>query len=296
MLKTILRPLAGVASLALLAALTVPAVAAPIGDDDGKKIHIKQVHACEGEDCEQGEQRAIFVGDGGELHELGELAGDDLVWVEAGEHGDHHVRIFGGSGAFLGVQLTDLTDELRTHFGAPEGQGVLVSKVVDGSPAAIAGVQVGDVITAVDGETVKGSGSLGHLIQARDEGETVALEVYRDGRIERLSPTLEKREMAGMPRMKMRRMHGKHGDVKIFGDDMHGMRKVMVKCDEEDGEKDCEVTVGDADVIAIGDFDCGGAETCKVEVQCGDDGCECTANGDAVDCDELPGFSERHGG
>ncbi len=192
----------------------------------------------------------------------------------------------GGSGTFLGVQLTELTDELRTHFGAPEGQGVMVAKVVEGSPAALAGVRVGDVVTAVDGEAVRGSGSLGRLIRGRDEGETVALEVYRDGRVETLSPTLAKREG---PRRMARRLHGAH-------EGMAGLHKVMVRCEEEDGEKDCEVTVGDGDAIEIGDFDCGGAENCVVQVECHDDGCECTANGDAVDCDELPGFSERHGG
>lgn len=293
MLKTILRPLAGATILALIGSLALAASAPAAADDDGKKVRVKKIHRiCDGEDCEHdGEHRAIFIGEGGEMHELGELTGDDNVWVDAGDHGVH-LRV--GSGTFLGVQLTELTDELRTHFGAREGQGVMVSKVVDGGPAAIAGVQVGDVITAVDGETVGGAGSLGRLIRDRDEGETVALEVYRDGRIETLSPTLAKREA---PMMKMRRIHGGHGGPGEMAG-LHGMHKVMVKCDGEDGEEDCEVTVGggDGDVVALGDFDCDGAEECRVEVQCGDDGCECTANGDAVDCDDLPGFAERHGG
>lgn len=286
MLKKILRPLAGAVILTLAGSLAL--VAPPAAADDGKKtIRFKKIHrVCDGENCESekehGEHRAIFIGEGGELHEIDDFIGHGGVWFGTGER----------SGTFLGVQLADLTPELRAHFGTPEGQGVLVSKVADGSPAAIAGVQVGDVVTAVDGEAVRDGAGLGRLIRQRDEGETVALEVYRDGRIEILSPTLEKRER---PKARLRHLHGGHGKLlDVF--EMYGGHKVMVSCDEGHGEEDCEVIVGDLDTAALSDYDCGGAESCKVEVHCDSGGCECTANGDAVDCDELPGFTERHGG
>lgn len=277
MLKMILRPCVGALSMALVAALAAPAAA---GEEDNQ-IRIHKVHRiCDGEDCEHdGEHRAIFVGEDGELTEL---LGDDALWMGDGEHAMH---LLGGSGTFLGVQLTELTDDLRTHFGVPEGQGVMVSKVVDGSPAAMAGVQAGDIVTAVDGEQVSGGRSLGRLIRDRDEGETVALEIYRAGRVETLSPTLAASEGR---RMRVHRMHGGPGDPS----GLHEMHQVRVRCTGDEDERDCEVTVGDGDLSG---FDCGGAEECRVEVRCADDGCECTANGDAVDCDELPGFAERHG-
>lgn len=267
MLKTILRPLAGAVLLILVGSLALVATPAAAGDGN-KTIQIKKIHwVCDGENCENGEAHdrhsMIFLGDGGDRSET-----------------------------FLGVQLTVLTPELRAHFGAPEGQGVLVSKVADGSPAAIAGVRVGDVITALDGGAVRGAAGLSRLVRQRDEGETVALEVYRDGRLETLSPTLEKREM---PRARLRHLHRGRGEpLDVFG--MYGPHKVMVSCDEGHGEADCEVILGDVDAAALGDYDCGGAESCKVEIHCDSGGCECTANGDAVDCDELPGFTERHGG
>lgn len=288
MLKTIARPLAGAAALALVATLASPAWA---GEGE-KKVRVKKIHRCEGENCEElheaaGGHHAIFINKDGETHDLEGAHG--MTWVDA-DGGD--VRIIrGGSGTFLGVQLTDLTDELRAHFGVPEGQGVMVSKVVDDSPAARAGVEAGDILTAVDGEMVKGAGSLSHLIGARDEGETVALELYRDGRVETLSPTLAKHEMKAGGMHRMHKM-GSPGMHQMGG---HGMRQIQVHCEGEDGEEDCEVNIGDGG-IKLGDFDCGGAEECRVNVECTESGCECTANGEAVDCEALPGFAERHGG
>ena len=67
----------------------------------------------------------------------------------------HAVGLFGG--AYLGVELVNLNEPLRAHFGVPEGSGVLVSNVVENSPAARAGLQVGDILTRFDGEDVASS-------------------------------------------------------------------------------------------------------------------------------------------
>lgn len=98
------------------------------------------------------------------------------------------------SGTFLGVQLSELTRELRIHFGVPETVGVMVSKVLPDTPAERAGVQVGDIITRVDGEDVVSANALAHAIRQRAEGDVVDLEVWREKRIETLSPTLAKRK------------------------------------------------------------------------------------------------------
>src|SRR5262245_15606747 len=55
------------------------------------------------------------------------------------------VRIGGKhAGGFLGVQLIGITPELRQHYGVPKDAGVLVGAVEADSPAAKAGIQVGD--------------------------------------------------------------------------------------------------------------------------------------------------------
>ena len=60
------------------------------------------------------------------------------------------------TGSTLGVTVSPLTDQLASYFGVK--QGVLVSAVTSDSPAAGAGVRAGDVITAVNGQTVSSSG------------------------------------------------------------------------------------------------------------------------------------------
>lgn len=95
---------------------------------------------------------------------------------------------------FLGVQVQSMTPELRVHFGAPEEEGVLVSRVEDGGPAAGAGVLVGDIITAVDGETVENASSIVSAVRSKKEGDTVRVELWRDGVAMTLPVTIAERD------------------------------------------------------------------------------------------------------
>ena len=100
----------------------------------------------------------------------------------------------GFAGTFLGVELTETTPELREHLGGPRDAGVLVSRIQEESPAAEAGLQVGDIVTAVDGETVESARDLRHAIASREAGAAVKIDLYRDGRAEQVTATLAKRE------------------------------------------------------------------------------------------------------
>jgi hypothetical protein len=97
---------------------------------------------------------------------------------------------------FLGVGLRQLTPELQTHFGAPEGSGVLVASVSDDSPATAAGIRVGDVITSIDGLAVDSTRDLSRELRHRP-GESVAIELYRDGKPRQLTATLGERQTHG---------------------------------------------------------------------------------------------------
>ena len=86
-----------------------------------------------------------------------------------------------GHRPLLGVQTVEATPELREHMGADSEEGVLVSKVLKNMPAEDAGVEVGDLIVAVDGESVEDAGDLISALKGK-EGETIELDLVRDGR------------------------------------------------------------------------------------------------------------------
>jgi putative serine protease PepD len=71
--------------------------------------------------------------------------------------------------------------------------GLLVQTVSSGSGAEKAGLKEGDVITKVDGKDVKTSDDLRTAIQAKKAGDTLTLEVQRDGQTQTLTATLGSR-------------------------------------------------------------------------------------------------------
>lgn len=113
------------------------------------------------------------------------------------ENGKEKVIESGGPMAkrgFLGVGLTDLSPELRKHFGAPERAGVMVSQITDGSPAEKAGMKVGDILVAIDGDQVDSSFEVGARIRTLKDGEQTGIEIVRDGRSQKLTVTIAERE------------------------------------------------------------------------------------------------------
>jgi len=98
------------------------------------------------------------------------------------------------SGGYLGIELVDLTPELRQHFGAAREVGVMVGRVEPGSPAARAGLEVGDIVTRVGAEPVHDSWGFSGEVSSRESGDAMEMTVVRDGRERALSATLERRE------------------------------------------------------------------------------------------------------
>lgn len=119
------------------------------------------------------------------------------VKVIGDEHGEHVVHWVGSAAqrGYLGVTLNPLSAELQKHFGAPEGSGVMVGTVVEGSPAQAAGLKVGDVITAIDGSTVASSSDVQRIIREKEEGETAAIALVRGGAPMTVEATVGVKEM-----------------------------------------------------------------------------------------------------
>lgn len=299
----------------LALALVAPVAAVDDEEKKVHRIEVKKIKAamdCEGDDCPEAASRVLFVGDDGDVRVLHDgdhewVSEDNVRVLKAGDHdvvvieehegdgeGGESVRrrvhrvmqrlgergsrlhLRHGGGAFLGVQLSDLTPELRTHFGVPEDAGVMVGKLVDGSPAFRAGLEVGDIVAAVDGEPVASSSALARAIRGHEDGETVVLEVWRDGQMQKISATLEERER----RVEMSRALSAATDGQTEG------RVIEVTVDCEDGE-DCTVDVENANSFEFAASACGDSGECEVNVDCTDGDCACTVNGEAADCSEL---------
>src|SRR5262245_15013925 len=79
----------------------------------------------------------------------------------------------------LGIDAEDISGQLGSYFGVPEGEGVLVREVNPGSAAEKAGVKAGDVITSLNGEKIHGLGELRSKLASSD-GKTVKLGVLRN--------------------------------------------------------------------------------------------------------------------
>ncbi len=119
-------------------------------------------------------------------------------WVLAQDSESHpnHQRTWHHRHGYLGVELHRLTPELQRHFGVPSEAGLLVAAVRPHSPAAEAGIDVGDVLTAIDGQDVQTVSEVRRAL-AKRTGGTVQLEIYRNGRQRELTVRLEERHGRG---------------------------------------------------------------------------------------------------
>lgn len=94
------------------------------------------------------------------------------------------------SHARLGVAVQEINQTLAESFRLDKPEGALVSSVEAGSPAAQAGLQVGDVILQVGGQAIVASGDLPALIGQTLPGSTVKLDIWRKGEAVVLSAKL----------------------------------------------------------------------------------------------------------
>ncbi|WP_421656992.1 HhoA/HhoB/HtrA family serine endopeptidase [Leptothermofonsia sp. ETS-13] len=92
---------------------------------------------------------------------------------------------------YLGIQMVDLTAALRkeinensgSNFRVNQDEGVLIVRVFDGSPAARAGIQQGDIIQKIDGKQVKTAADVQAKVESSAIGSTLQVEINRNGQI-----------------------------------------------------------------------------------------------------------------
>jgi len=103
----------------------------------------------------------------------------------------------------LGVSVETLSGQLAEYFGVSGGKGLLVSEVIENTPAAKAGLKAGDVIIAVDGEKVDRAMNLIEALRAKGEG-VVTLTVVRNRSEQAIPVTIEKVEPRLRPQPRRR--------------------------------------------------------------------------------------------
>jgi serine protease Do len=85
------------------------------------------------------------------------------------------------SRGWIGVQIQPVTADIADSLGLKKAEGALVAEPQDNSPAAKAGIESGDVITAVNGETVKDARELARTIGGFAPGTSVKLNILHKG-------------------------------------------------------------------------------------------------------------------
>lgn len=91
--------------------------------------------------------------------------------------------------AFLGIAGVDVTDDVAKTYNMPTG--VHVAQVTEGSAAAQAGIQVGDIITGFDGRTITSMEELSTRMQYYRAGDTVEVTIKRASNGEYVEQTIE---------------------------------------------------------------------------------------------------------
>jgi serine protease Do len=97
----------------------------------------------------------------------------------------------------IGVTIQPVTNDIARSLGLSQVRGALVNSVQAGSPAEKAGVRRGDVITAVNGLTVKDSNDLRNDVAQLQPGSAAKLTIVRDGKEQSLDVKLVERKAAG---------------------------------------------------------------------------------------------------
>jgi S1-C subfamily serine protease len=91
----------------------------------------------------------------------------------------------------LGVYVQDLTADLAGAFGLEKGRGVLVAEVAADSAADKAGLQAGDVVTSIAGNTVRSAQEFHNIEGQFPVGESLEIEYLRDQATERTTINVE---------------------------------------------------------------------------------------------------------
>jgi len=93
---------------------------------------------------------------------------------------------------WLGIIGLSLTEDIARYYNLPAERGVLVTRVVNGSPAENSGIVDGDIILRMDGATLNSVEDLVEEIHQRKVGQKIRVTVLRRGREQVFDVTLSR--------------------------------------------------------------------------------------------------------
>ena len=141
---------------------------------------------------------------------------------------------------WLGVQVQPVTADIADSLGLKQARGAMVDNPQADSPAAKAGIEAGDVITAVNGTDVKDSRDLARTISTMAPGTSVKLDVLHKGTSKTMTLTLGE-----MPNDRQANAGGEHQSKETAGTPRLGLS--LAPASEVDGAGDKGVVVTSVD-------------------------------------------------
>ena len=108
------------------------------------------------------------------------------------EHGEVHR-------GWLGVGIDPVTEEAAKKANGQEGVGVIINSVFEGDPADRAGLKVGDIILKIGGSDINSPNKMIRVIGAITPGQTINMNILRDGKSRMVPIKLESRTKKTLP-------------------------------------------------------------------------------------------------
>lgn len=108
------------------------------------------------------------------------------------EHGEVHR-------GWLGVGIDPVTEEVAKKASGQKGVGVIINSVFEGDPADRAGLKVGDIILKIGGSDIDSPNKMIRVIGAITPGQTINMDILRDGKTRMIPIKLESRKKKTLP-------------------------------------------------------------------------------------------------
>src|ERR1044072_8573923 len=124
-----------------------------------------------------------------------------------------------GEGSYLGVYLEEVTPDRMKELGLAEERGAIVMKVVEGSPAAKAGLKENDVVVSFNAQRVDSMIALRRLLSETPPDRSVQIEVIRGGNHQTMAATLSKKTQSfalGSPDWNGQFLQGEEAQKRAF--------------------------------------------------------------------------------